>query len=288
MIIELMSFAAAICFSLSSVLAASALRYHSPSLTTLISMVTNLLILWPLTMFLNPLTTSPEILAIFALSAAFAPFGGRFLNFLSISKVGVSVYTSIAGLQPLIVTGLAAVFLAEQFSPIVYAGIVITVVGVIIVGKERNPLLNKSYSRKDLIYPVAAVICYAISNVLRKEGLRIQSEPFLAAALTSSFATLYMSTSLIFTNKIKKAKASSRGFVYSIASGLATSFAWTFSYQALDMGNASIVSTFMATQPIIALGLCYLFMKETEPITWNKVVGAIVVVLGVSIVSLLK
>jgi len=72
-------------------------------------------------MILNPLTTSPEILAIFALSAAFAPFGGRFLNFLSISKVGVSVYTSIAGLQPLIVTGLAAVFLAEQFSLIVYA-----------------------------------------------------------------------------------------------------------------------------------------------------------------------
>jgi drug/metabolite transporter (DMT)-like permease len=251
-------------------------------------MVTNLLILWPITIMLNPLALSPQILAIFAVSAAFAPFGGRFLNFLSIEKVGVSVYTSISGLQPLIVTGLATIFLAEKLSPIVYAGIVITVFGAVIVGREKNPLRNKTYRKRDLVYPIAATICYAVSNILRKEGLRIQSEPFLAAALTSTFATLYMSSSLVFANKIRETKASSAGLVYSIASGVATSLAWVFSYQALDMGNASVVSTILATQPIIAVGLCYLFMRETEPMTRNKVIGAIVVVLGVSMISLIK
>ena len=251
-------------------------------------MVTNLLILWPITIVLNPLAFSPQILAIFAVSAAFAPFGGRFLNFLSIEKVGVSVYTSISGLQPLIVTGLAAIFLAEKLSAIVYAGIVITVLGAVIVGREKNPSKNRTYRKRDLVYPIAATACYAVSNILRKEGLKIQSEPFLAAALTSSFATLYMSSSLVITNKIRETKAQSAGLVYSIASGVATSLAWVFSYQALDMGNASVVSTILATQPIIAVGLCYLFMRETEPMTRNKVIGAIVVVLGVVMISLIK
>jgi drug/metabolite transporter (DMT)-like permease len=251
-------------------------------------MVTNLLILWPIALVLNPLELSPQILLIFALSAAFAPFGGRFLNFLSIEKVGVSICTSIAGLQPLIVTGLAAIFLAEQLSPVVYTGIVITVLGVVIVGRGKNPLLDKTYRKRDLVYPIASTACYAVSNILRKEGLRIQSEPFLAAALTSTFATLYLTSSLVFTNRIGKVQARSTGLMYSIASGVATSLAWIFSYQALDIGNTSIVSTFLATQPIIAVVLCYFFMKATEPITRNKVIGAIIVVLGVSMISLFK
>ena len=97
-----------------------------------------------------------------------------------------------------------------------------------------------------------------------------------------------MSSSLVITNKIRETKAQSAGLVYSIASGVATSLAWVFSYQALDMGNASVVSTILATQPIIAVGLCYLFMRETEPMTRNKVIGAIVVVLGVAMISLIK
>ena len=152
MIVELLSLLASICFTVSSVLAASALRCCNTSTTTLISMVTNLLILWPITIMLNPLAFSPQILAIFAVSAAFAPFGGRFLNFLSIEKVGVSVYTSISGLQPLIVTGLAAIFLAEKLSAIVYAGIVITVLGAVIVGREKNPSKNRTYRKRDLVY----------------------------------------------------------------------------------------------------------------------------------------
>ena len=75
---------------------------------------------------------------------------------------------------------------------------------------------------------------------------------------------------------------------YAVLSGIATSLGWIFSFQALYLGDASIVNTLLATQPIIAIALSYLLLKEIEIITLTKAVGALIVVLGVVLLATLR
>lgn len=287
MIVEILSLLAATCYTLSGILVVFGMKNANPTTATFISMLVNLAVLWPIALVFSPLIFDKQAILLYAISAAFAPIAGRLLNYLSLERVGVSTTTSILGLQPIFVSVLAAIFLSERFEAIVYIAIIITVTGVIITGRSHSRN-NKTFNKEDLILPLSASFCYSSSNITRKEGLKIVNVPFLAAAVTSSFSALYLFLYLLLTRRTQLIKVVRSSWTFFIFSGLVNSFAWISSFQALNIGEASIVSTILGTQPIIAIILSSIFLKKTEAITMSKILGASLVVLGVALISILR
>lgn len=142
MIVELLSLTAAFCYTLSGLLAVFGMKNSNPTTATLISMTVNVLILWPLTVLYSPIVFDRSALLLYAMSAAFAPVTGRLLNYASMERVGVSTSTSILGLQPIMVAVLASIFLSERLPVVIYLAIVITVFGVIIIGRSHSSANN--------------------------------------------------------------------------------------------------------------------------------------------------
>jgi drug/metabolite transporter (DMT)-like permease len=128
MIVELLSLSAAFCYTLSGLLAVFGMKNSNPTTATLISMTVNVLILWPLPLLYSTIVLDRSALLL--------------LNYASMERVGVSTSTSILGLQPIMVAVLASTFLSERLSVVIYLAIVITVFGVIIIGRSHSSANN--------------------------------------------------------------------------------------------------------------------------------------------------
>lgn len=288
MIIELLSLIAAFCYTLSGIIAVYGMKSSNSTTATLVSMLTNLAIIWPLALAFSPIVFDSRAILLYAISAAFAPVSGRLLNFLSIERVGVSTTTSIISLEPIIVTILASVFLAEHFSVIVYAAIMVTVLGVVIIGRSSSTKSEKTnFNKWSLVLPFSTAFCYSSSDILKKEGLKILELPFLAAAVTCTFSTIYLFLSLLLTRRIRVIVKNRNSSKFFILSGLVNSVAWISSFEALNIGDASIVSTLLGAQPLIAIVLCFVLLRKTEVINLGKIIGALLVVSGVALISIL-
>jgi len=289
MIFELLSITAAFCYTLSGIIAVFGMKDSNPTTATFISLLTNLAFLWPVALNFSPIVFDFGAIQIYAIAAAFAPVTGRLLSYLSLEKFGVSTTTAIRGVQPIIVTMLAYIFLSEHFPAIIYLVILITVIGISIIGS--NPSSTSKERRLDkwkLILPLSSAFCYSSSNVARKAGLKVMNLPLLAAAITSSFSSAYLFLMIIFTRKMGEIKLTRSSLFFFVLSGLVNSLAWISSFQALNIGEASIVSTILGTQPLIAIALSYILLRKTEIITIRKVIGASIVVFGVVLISILN
>ncbi len=289
MLVEIFSLMAALGYTLSGILAMFGMKNANPNSATFISMLANMLFLWPIALLFSPLTISQEVLVLYIISAAFSPLAGRLLNYVALEKMGVSTTTSILGLQPVIVAGLATVLIGERLPATIYVAITVTVAGVVIIGRERRtPGGAKPYEKRELVFPLAAALSYSGSNITIKQGLKIQNLPFLASAVTSTLSAAYMLALLAVTRRLRQIRVTRSTLLIFILSGFVNSLAWIANFEALSIGEASIVSTILGAQPLIAIVLGYLLLRKTEAITKGKVAGALLVVAGVATISILR
>ncbi len=289
MIVEVLSLVAAFCYTLSGILALFGMKDSNPNTATFVSMLANMVFLWPIALLFSPLAFSGRAVLLYAVSALFAPLTGRLLNYLSMERMGVSTTTSISGLQPVMVAVLASVFVGEELPATIYAAIFMTTIGIVIIGGGRAvPSSVRVFSKWELAIPLSSTLGYSSSNVVRKEGLKEQNLPLIASAVTCSFSTLYMFMLLVFTRRLRQIMFTRSSLFYFFLSGLVNSFAWITSFQALSVGEASVVSTILGIQPLLAIVLSYLLLRKTETITKGKIAGALLVVLGVAVITALK
>ena len=289
MIVETLSLIAAFCYTLSGILALLGMKKSNPNTATFVSMVANMAFLWPIALLFSPVTFSNRAILLYAVSAAFAPLAGRMLNYISLERMGVSTTTSISGLQPIMVAVLASVFVGEKLPATIYAAIAITTIGITVIGRSSSaPNSAKAFKKWELIIPLSSTFGYSSSNVLRKEGLKEQNLPLIASVVTCSFSALYMFGLLVFTRRLRQMMVTRSSLLFFFLSGLVNSFAWITSFQALSIGEASIVSTILGTQPLLAIVLSHFLLRRTEKITKGKIAGASLVAFGVAVITILK
>jgi uncharacterized membrane protein len=76
-----------------------------------------------------------------------------------------------------------------------------------------------------------------------------------------------------------------RGAVFFAAAGIFSAVGVVLMFQALSRGQVVVVSPVLATNPLFTLVLAAIFLRDVERITWRIVVGAILVVVGVTVLS---
>ena len=74
--------------------------------------------------------------------------------------------------------------------------------------------------------------------------------------------------------------------MWAALAGLAGSGGVTLSFLALDVAPVVVVAPVTGTNPLFTLVLAQIFIRRLERLSWRAVAGAVLVVIGVAIISL--
>jgi drug/metabolite transporter (DMT)-like permease len=290
MIVEMLAICAAFFYGSSGVLVRKGLisdSESSPLSAAFATMLIQFVVMWSLCIFDFP-PLNLEAILIFALSGVVAQCIGRTVNYIGVSKLGVSRNNPIVGANPLFSVLIAAIFLSEVVTPPLYAGVVLIILGIVLISLQ-NKGANEMEKGKNwlIILPLIAAVCYGFSANLRKIGLNML--PFSIAGSTFAVSGA-LGVYIPFVSLLKRIKNFSlrRFNIYFLGSGLSVSLAWIFSFTALVMGEVSTVAPIQGASPLFALILSKIFLKKAEKITWKIATGALALVSGVIIISMFK
>jgi uncharacterized membrane protein len=224
----------------------------------------------------------------FIVAGIFAPALVRLFFFTSMERIGVSISSSILATIPAFASILAILFLGEQLTLDMAAGIALIVVGVIIFERDKNGQQPDSrLNRKDLLIPFMAALSGAVAITFRKMGLQENNAPVLGAALGFSSAMAVYSGILAFSPKQRKNFNFKPGeFVLFITGGLSLAIGWLCIFYALSYGDVILVAPLSGLHPLVVIILSVIFLKDVEHITAKTVLGCVSVLLGVALITL--
>lgn len=226
----------------------------------------------------------------FAYAAVGAVVGsvvGRSLYFVGIQYLGPGKSLSINSTSPLYGALLAWLVLNERITPLVLAGTVAVVVGIVALSRDvRTQADQADYSAWVALFPLVAAVFAASAVTLRKLALSTGLVPIEAAAINFAVGLVVVAPPLATPWRdrlLAVDRAAIRNFV---AASCLMTVAFVFYFVGLELTNASIFFPLIQTQPLMAVVLSAAFLHDLEVITRWTALGSAVIVSGAALVVL--
>lgn len=223
---------------------------------------------------------------IFVAVGLWVPGVTRVLSFRGIRTMGSGITSTIINTTPMFSTLLAILLLGERPGPLVLAGVIMTVSGLVTVSWTTDKV---PWRRKELIYPFLCPLIFALKDVTVRWGLEGgQAEPTLAAAIAALTSTVEIFVIARFIQGEKFLLPPRNALYWFFWSGICTGASFLFMYLAFSMERVSIVSPLINSYSVLVLILTPWMAKRIEILTGRKILGAAMVVSGIFLVSLGK
>lgn len=229
-----------------------------------------------------------ETLAVFLLAGIFGTALGRLATFAGVDRVGASVNSAGVSARPLFATVLAVLFLGEAASISTAVGVVVLVIGLAALALAKGGDIS-GWEPYELLFPVAAAVCFAVGNVLRRYGLTSSDVSSLEAVALNEMAALVVLVGYAVArgrlSEVRNAPRETWG--YFAGSGTITAVALLSLFAAFGhpAGTVAVVDPLAATAPLFTTVFAYFLLSDLERVTRGVVVGAALVVLGVALVT---
>ncbi len=136
-----------------------------------------------------------------------------------------------------------------------------------------------------MILALMAATAYGSSQYLAKQLVTDIAPPPVVATI-GLFCGFIILTGLSIGNLKKDLKAPKKALVFLTLSGIASSAGVTLLYSALELAPIVVVAPVSSVTPLISLGLAHIFLTRMESITTKTWVGAILVVSGVTLITI--
>jgi uncharacterized membrane protein len=143
-----------------------------------------------------------------------------------------------------------------------------------------------SLRKTALLLPLLAAVFYGASAPVRKIGLTLLPEPILGALVGAAVTLALFAVTCISTGNNKKVRLHRGRIGYFAVSGVAVSLGWVSMFTALLTGKVSVVSTIVGINPLFSLLLTLMLLRSSEKISRRVVAGCLVIVAGVTGVTL--
>ena len=279
---QMIALSSAMCSAVATTLIQRGLRRSNFYAGFWINVAVGVLGLWSAVLVLVPYQEyNWRAVPYFVFSGVVGTAAGRLFRVLSIQKVGASVAAAILNLAPLIASGLAILLLGERVRPPIVAGTIVIVVGTTLLSLSGK---HVGFRVRHLAYPLIAATCFGVVAVVRKLGLGHAGALFDAAINVT--AAMVASTAFVVASGNRGAlRCDWRSLLYFIAGGIAENAGVFLVLVALGFGDVSVVTPLTGTAPLFVLLLAYLFPTATEKLSWRVVLGAVLIVLGVMLLS---
>lgn len=220
---------------------------------------------------------------LFILAGIFAPALVRWLYFVSLDRLGASISASISSTGPAFTAILAIIFLKEKLTVSISLGIVLIITGIIIMQRSLDTDGDFRVQRKkDLIFPLLSAIFLGMALVLRKMGLNILDVPLFGVTVGFLTSLVFYSILFLMSKSMRNSVSMNRNdLLFLCAAGVSITIGWLTLFYALSLGDVIIVAPLANLQPVMVVGLSYLFLKDIEKITPKMIAGILLLFIGV-------
>jgi DME family drug/metabolite transporter len=220
---------------------------------------------------------------LFILAGIFAPALVRWLYFISLDRLGASMSASIQSTGPAFTAILAIIFLKEKLTVSISLGIVLIITGIIILQRSIDTDGDFRVQRKkDLIFPLLSAIFLGLALVFRKMGLNILDVPLFGVTVGFLTSLVFYSILFLMSKSMRNSVSMNRNdLLFLCGAGVSLTTGWLTLFYALSLGDVIIVAPLANLQPVMVVGLSYLFLKDIEKITPKMIAGILVVLIGV-------
>jgi len=274
---------ASVCFAAASLLAQRGLYLVATPWGAWVTLVVNSAFLLAFHFVLYP---DAPIFAfenlIFVAVGLFVPGMTRVLTFRGICTMGSAITSTIVNTTPMFSTALAMLLLAERPGPLVLAGVILIVSGLVILSWEGA---QRSWKKTELIFPFLAALLFSMKDVTVRWGLGGSSSPVLAAAIAAITSTIEIFLINRYIQKERFTLPPKHVLHWFVSSGLFTGGSFLFMFLALSMERVSIIAPLINSYAVFVLILAPLIARQIEKVTWRKVAGAVLVVAGIFLIS---
>jgi len=284
--VELLSLLTAFCYGFSAVLARKGMRDSNPLTGALLTALIQVLILSGLLLGSPPRSLNWLAIAYFVASGILASTLGRLLNFMSIERLGVPVSASIIGSSPLFSTLFAIICVGETVASTTLIGTFLVVVGIAIA-RSGNEMGGLSLRGSALAIPILSAAFYGASSAVRKLGLMLMTDATLGALVGSASSFVSFVGYVAMNRSIGTVRISRRSLPYFVVSGVVVSLGWLSMFNALAVGDISVVATLIGTNPLYSLLLSWILLRDSEKFSRRGTIGCLVIVAGAVIVTLM-
>jgi drug/metabolite transporter, DME family len=229
-------------------------------------------------------TTSLEFLSsqamiYFVISGCVQPLLARALFYEGITRIGVARAGPLRGTEPLFATIIGVSFLHEQPGVLVYAGTALIMGSLwLISGKQHG---DAKWRLVDTTFPISAALISAISQSLRKQGLKILPDPFVAVAIVTTVSLILFLVFVLTTGRSHLLRMERQGFLIFLAAALVATAAQVLNFVALGRGELSVIIPLLNTTPLFTVLLSVVFLRKVETVNRRIVLGALLMFAGV-------
>jgi len=225
---------------------------------------------------------SPAILY-FVISGCVQPLVARALYYTGITRLGVARAGPLRGAEPLFAAVIAVAFLQERPSLWVYVGTILIVASLwLISGRQAG---ETRWRLMDTAFPLGAGLVSALSQTLRKQGLTILPDPFIAAFTVTLTSLTLLSIFLIVTKRTRLLRMERSSFFYFLAAAFLATGAQVCNFIALGRAEVSVIIPLLNTTPLFTVLFTVVFLRKLETVGPRIILGATLMVTGVALIT---
>jgi drug/metabolite transporter, DME family len=220
----------------------------------------------------------------FLISGCLQPLFARALFYEGITRIGVARAGPLRGAEPLFATIIAIVLLHERPGIMVYLGTALIMGSLWLISGSRGGAAK--WRLVDAALPLGAGLVSAISQTLRKEGLKILPNPFVATAIVTSTSLALLISFILLTKRVNLLRMPRQSFLFFVAAGCVAVSAQVTNFIAIGQGDLSVIIPLLNTTPLFTVLFSGLFLRSLETLSPRIVVGASLMVGGVVLITL--
>jgi uncharacterized membrane protein len=138
----------------------------------------------------------------------------------------------------------------------------------------------------DAAFPLGAALVSAISQTLRKQGLKILPDPFVATATVTSTSLLLLTVFVYVTKRTPLLRMKRESLLFFVCAATIACSAQVSNFIAIARGELSVIIPLLNTTPLFTVIFSALFLRNVETVTPRIIFGAVVMVAGVVLITL--
>ena len=219
-----------------------------------------------------------EHIGLFALAAMFEPFLYFIFEGYGLKNTSPIIGSAIIALIPLVTPIAARIFLKEKLTPMNIVGFIISFVGVIVLLLNKN--LEFTASPKGILFLCGAVLV-AVGYSIALIKLTKLYKPLTITWMQNIIGMLYFIPLVFFMERFEPSNFANVGaYIVPLVclgvfcSALAYTL-WAFAFSKLGASRANVYSNLI---PVFTAIFSYFIIHES--LTTNKIIGIVLVVLG--------
>jgi len=282
---EIVAMFSAIGWAGDSVLVRLGVRRSNIFAAMLMSYLVSVTCIWTYLVATTPLVfLRSRAMVYFLISGCLQPLFARALFYEGITRIGVARAGPLRGAEPLFATIIAIVLLHERPGIMVYLGTALIMGSLWLISGSRGGA--DKWRLVDAALPLGAGLVSAISQTLRKEGLKILPNPFVATAIVTSTSLALLISFILLTKRVNLLRMPRQSFLFFVAAGCVAVSAQVTNFIAIGQGDLSVIIPLLNTTPLFTVLFSGLFLRSLETLSPRIVVGASLMVGGVVLITL--